>query len=553
MAATSTLFFGIRGVRQLRRFFQALFLIAFVVLIYLTEFSFTSIKGPEDTITPSPWLNLFFNIDPLSGLATGLASWLVYGSLLLGLIILLGTIFFGRFFCGWICPLGTINQMFSTFKSERKSRLGKNLVDSNKYHRYQAWKYYILIGLIALSLLGSAQMGLFDPITIAGRSFGLVLIPALNSALTGIGNLLSESSIGIISLIGKGIFMAASGTLIYFKQPYFQGVFWLTLIFVAILTANRIFTRFWCRGLCPLGALLGIMSRYSIFGLKKNHDKCTDCDLCLYHCQGGDDPHHSVPHRRSECHLCLNCQAACPESALSFGFQPQSKLYESAPDLTRRRAITAGIAGLAAFPIIRSDDKFAKKHPFIRPPGSLAEEDFLKRCIRCGQCMKICPTNALQPALLESGWEGIFTPVLAAQIGYCEHYCMLCGLVCPTGAIAKLDPESKFGTGDNPPVRIGAAFFDKGRCLPWAFGTTCIVCEEWCPTSPKAIWLEEIETIDRQGNIAKIKLPHIDLNMCSGCGACEYACPVSGSPGVYVTSANETRDPNRSLLLRKRK
>ena len=540
-------------IRWLRRCSQSIFLILLIILIYSTEFSFTSIKSPDEVITPSPWLNLFFNLDPLSGLTTGLASWIVYGNLLLGLIVLVGTIFFGRFFCGWICPLGTLNQLFSSFSSERESRRGARLIKANVYHRYQAWKYYILFGLVALALLGSVQVGLFDPITIAGRSFGLVLIPALNAALTGFANFLSGSSVGFISLIGAGIFHIASGTLIYFKQPHFQGIFWLALIFFAILLANRVFTRFWCRGLCPLGALLGILSRYSIFGLRKDKQRCNDCNLCLLNCQGGDDPHGDIPHRRVECHLCLNCKAACPENALSFRFQANTKSYRAKPDLTTRRTIIASIAGLAAFPIIRSGEGFAREHAYIRPPGSLIEEDFLKRCIRCGQCMKICPTNALQPALLETGWEGIFTPVLSARIGYCEHYCTFCGHICPTGAISKLDVKTKVGDTETPPTRIGAAFFDRGRCLPWAFGITCIVCEEWCPTSPKAIWLEEIDVVDQNGEIRRIKIPHIDPEKCTGCGACEYACPVTGKPGIYITSANETRDPARSLLLRKRK
>ena len=519
-------------IRWIRRSSQTIFLILFITLIYLTEFSFTSTKGPDEVITPSPWLNLFFNTDPLSGFTTGLASWLVYGSLLLGLIILGGTIFFGRFFCGWICALGTFNQLCSSFSSERESRRGVRLIKSNKYHRYQGWKYYILFGLVALALLGSVQAGLFDPITIAGRSFGLVLIPALNAALTGLASFLSGSSIGFISLIGAAIFEIASGTLIYFKQPHFQGIFWLALIFFAILLANRVFTRFWCRGLCPLGALLGIISRYSIFGLHKEHERCNDCNLCLLNCQGGDDPHGNVPHRRTECHLCLNCKVACTENALFFRFQANTRLYRAKPDLTTRRTVIASIAGLAAFPIIRSGETFAREHPFVRPPGSLIEVDFLKRCIRCGQCMKICPTNALQPALLETGWEGIFTPILTAQIGYCEHYCTLCGQICPTGAISRLDTKIKVGDAETPPTRIGTAFFDRGRCLPWAFGTTCIVCEEWCPTSPKAIWLEETDVVDQNGEIQKIRLPHIDPENAPAAGpvntsALSQASPVS--------------------------
>jgi MauM/NapG family ferredoxin protein len=540
-------------VRWLRRLSQAAFLIIFIVLIYFTEFSFTSSTGAESQTQPSPWLNLFFNIDPLSGVATGLASWLLYGSLILGLITLIGTIFFGRFFCGWICPLGTLNQLCSSFTSERKSHRGARLIESNKYHKYQAWKYYILFGLIALAILGSVQVGLFDPITIAGRSIGMVVIPAVNAALTGLADLLYGSSIRIVSLIGAGFYQVLSGILIFFKQPHFQGIFWLALIFSAILVANRVFTRFWCRGLCPLGAFLGIISRYSVFGLHKDDEKCNDCNLCLLNCQGGDDPQRGVPHRRAECHLCLNCMAACGENALSFKFQSKTKKYKAAPDLTTRRTVIAGLAGIVAYPVIRSGDSLAGDHSFIRPPGSLVEEDFLKRCIRCGQCMKICPTNTLQPALLETGWEGIFTPVLNAQLGYCEHYCLLCGQICPTGAISKLEIETKFGRSGEPPLKIGTAFFDKGRCLPWASGVTCIVCEEWCPTSPKAIWLEEAEIVDRNGQLKKIKLPRLDPEKCTGCGACEFACPVSGKPGIYVTSADETRDPERSLLLRKKR
>ena len=128
----------------------------------------------------------------------------------------------------------------------------------------------------------------------------------------------------------------------------------------------------------------------------------------------------------------------------------------------------------------------------IRPPGAVEERSFLERCIRCAECMKVCPNNALHPAFFEAGIEGLWTPILIARIGYCEFSCVLCGQVCPTGAIQKITEKEKMGIGQ-PPIKIGTAFYDHGRCLPWSMQTPCIVCEEFCPTSPKAIWVEEVD------------------------------------------------------------
>ena len=118
------------------------------------------------------------------------------------------------------------------------------------------------------------------------------------------------------------------------------------------------------------------------------------------------------------------------------------------------------------------------------------------------------------------------------RIGYCEYRCTLCGQVCPTQAIRNLKP------GEKATVNIGLAVIDRGRCLPFAYGVYCIVCEEVCPTSPKAIWLEEVPVINRQGRTHRFKQPHVDLGLCIGCGVCEAKCPVLGRPAITMTSVS---------------
>jgi len=165
----------------------------------------------------------------------------------------------------------------------------------------------------------------------------------------------------------------------------------------------------------------------------------------------------------------------------------------------------------------------------------LPEPQFLAACIRCGECMKVCPTNALQPAKTQAGPEGLWTPVLVPQIGYCEYYCSLCTQVCPTGAIKELKIKEKIK------VKIGSAWINKNRCLPFALGESCNVCEEQCPTSPKAVQLIETEVLLPDGSWANQGVPVVNLDLCIGCGICETKCPVNDEPAIYCTSLGESR------------
>jgi MauM/NapG family ferredoxin protein len=202
-------------------------------------------------------------------------------------------------------------------------------------------------------------------------------------------------------------------------------------------------------------------------------------------------------------------------------------------DLGRRKVLASGAAGLGAAFLFHTHPLGAKRSfnpALVRPPGAIGEEEFLSTCIRCGECMKVCPTNGIHPAMFEGGLEGMWTPVMKMNIGYCEYECSLCNQVCPTGAIRKMDIAEK------QKIKIGKAVVDRNRCLPYAFARTCIVCEEHCPTPKKAIWFEEVQVKKPTGETVTVKQPQVDPELCVGCGICTNKCVIKGDPAVLVSS-----------------
>jgi ferredoxin len=202
----------------------------------------------------------------------------------------------------------------------------------------------------------------------------------------------------------------------------------------------------------------------------------------------------------------MNCLRACRQAQMTYGPNRSAAGEVPSPGITRRGFFTAAVSGLAAVPAVRLAGLTNQNwNPgVVRPPGALAEEDFLQRCIKCGQCMRVCPTNVIQPATLEAGLEGLWTPLLNFRVGTsgCQLNCIACGNVCPTSAIRPLSLDEKLGRdkfAERGPVRLGTAFVDQGRCLPWAMNKPCIVCQENCPVSPKAIYIREEFQVVRDG------------------------------------------------------
>lgn len=550
----------IQGLVWARRVSQTGFFALFMYFLFQTGFrgNFAAQAG-EAVRLPLP-VEGFLLADPFVAAMTVLSTHTVYRGLLWSLGLLGLTMVFGRVFCGWICPFGTLHHFFAWILPSPKGR-GASRVEANKTHGYQRAKYYLMYAFLLASVAGSAIGGLLDPICVAVRAIGLGVIPAVQY--------LAGRGLGAAQNVpARPLQHAADGTQDFLaqtvwqnKQFYFHQTWLIVFLLVAILFMNRFIPRFWCRVLCPLGAFLGVFARFSLFGMEKDHAKCTDCNLCLVNCQGADSPQGGVKHRQDECHMCMNCESACPEDVIKFRFLPNRKSTITKPDTDRRTLLATVAAGAASIPAMRIADSLDVNYhsKVIRPPGAVEERAFLERCIRCAECMKVCPNNALHPALFEAGVEGLWTPILIARIGYCEHSCVLCGQVCPTGAIQKITEKEKLGLG-TPPVKIGTAFYDHGRCLPWSMQTPCIVCEEFCPTSPKAIWVEEVEAPMREKTAGpngeqpamktvKLQRPHVDPSLCIGCGACEKVCPVQDQPAVYITSVGETRSKTNVILL----
>jgi polyferredoxin len=410
------------------------------------------------------------------------------------------TLVFGRVFCGWICPFGTLHHFFAWIFPSRYGTGGAPRRGSNKTHPVrQRVKYYLIYAFLLAALAGSAIGGSSIPSASRCARSASASSPRCNTS--------RRASATSRSRVGQRRAAAHDRRAQVLSSPYVWSEQAVLLppdlahrhvLLVAILFMNRFVPRFWCRVLCPLGAFLGVLSRFALVGMEKDHKKCTDCNLCLVHCQGADSPQGGVKWQQDECHMCMNCESACPEDVIKFRFLPSKAARSPRRPLARRTTLAAAAAGVIAVPAMRIADVIDANydHRVIRPPGSVEEREFLERCIRCAECMKVCPNNALHPAWFEAGVEGMWTPILIPRIGYCEHSCVLCGQVCPTGAIQKITEKQKLGVGQKP-ISIGTAFYDQGRCLPWSMGTPCIVCEEFCPTSPKAIWVEEVEVPKR--------------------------------------------------------
>ena len=465
---------------------------------------------------PGGLVNIPMRLDPFAVLAHILASKTFLAGSSLAILTLLLTLTAGRAWCGWLCPLGTVLDVITPSRK-------KDAVEPAE--KWRAVKYGLLFTALTAALFGNLTLLILDPLTILFRSLSIAIWPALDRIITS-----SQAGLFQIPILSDPISSldAWLRPYIFPQNPIYNRDAWIfLLVFGGVIGLNWVAPRFWCRYLCPLGALLGLLSKVAIFRRVVGED-CKNCAICSSKCPTGTiDPDRGYQSDPSECTLCMDCLEACPRSSIQLmpGFKPAAWQKYNPSRRTALNAIGIAIAGVAVFGSdqrSRQDSQF-----FIQPPGG-RENSLASVCIRCGECMRACPTGGLQPAILEAGLENLWTPLLISRIGYCDYSCNACGQVCPVQAIPSLSLEVKRETP------IGRAYIDQNRCIAWADHTDCIVCEEMCPVADKAIKLIPTQFTGEDGETFTIQLPEVHRERCIGCGICEFKCPVNGEAAIRV-------------------
>jgi len=483
-----------------RRLTQAVCLVSFVALLFIVSWPYGSPRYAEHfAAKESVPAESFLVLDPLVSVSTALAARAWVWSLWWAGAALLVCLVFPRGFCGYVCPLGTLMELCDWVAGRRVKRF--------RLEGRGWWvhlRYYLLAGTLVASALGVLLTGFVAAIPLLTRGLLLLLQPL---------------QIGLL----KGA---------YLVPPLNAGHYVSAALFFVVLSLGLLQPRFWCRSLCPTGALF---SWASVFRLseRKVISSCIECGRCARVCPF-DAIKADFTTRHANCTFCQTCGGVCPTGSIQFVGRwtaVNERSWEGAPsqevDLSRRGFLVSSVGAAGAAVGIERLCGANLGSPSgvlpVRPPGSVPEKEFLQLCIRCGQCFQVCPNNVLQPVGFEQGLEGLWTPQAVANWSGCEPSCNNCGQVCPTGAIRALPLDEK------RVARMGLAVVDKQTCLPHAGREACQLCVDDCKAAGyNAIEFVRVGTetdadglpLEGAGFLAPVVLP----GKCNGCGLCQTRC-----------------------------
>ncbi|MGH7144393.1 MAG: 4Fe-4S binding protein [Planctomycetota bacterium] len=477
----------------------------------------------------------FLAIDPLLSISTFLAAKAWVWSLVWAGGILIACVLFPRGFCGYLCPLGTLIDFFDWAVGKRVKRF--------RVKRDGWWvnlKYYILAGVLVSSVCGVLLSGFVAAIPVITRGFEYIATPFCVAYQKGWHDVPPVTW-------GQGLSIA---------------------LFLGVLGLGFLRPRFWCKYVCPSGAVFSSFNLFRV-GERKVESSCIHCNRCIEICPF-DAIKADYTTRTSECTLCQSCGGVCPTHAIKFVDRwnvwdlkkvNDPPVHEQA--LSRRGFLTASLAATATafafgdhtLPALLGHKPIAP----LRPPGSVPEPQFLNQCIRCGECFQVCPNNVLQPMRLKDGFRNWWTPQMSPDWAGCEPSCNNCGQACPTGAIRALPLEEK------KVAKIGLAWVNQQTCLPWAGKSDCDLCHTACAEAGyNAIEYLAINPqldengypIDGTGNQGVTVRP----DLCVGCGLCQERCNAINvtadhklkQSAIVVTTQNQDRLASGSYLARRK-
>jgi ferredoxin len=423
------------------------------------------------------------------------------------ILIVFMTLIFGRIYCSFLCPLGTLQDLLIA----GLRRLGRR----PKYHYSRplnGLRYTILALTAAMLLLGSlALVNLLDPFSLAGRIFTNFLQPLAVWAY----------NLAILALKPFDLYLYPKQTAFVPASALAVTAGFVLLLLVLAAACGRLY----CNSICPVGTFLGLLSRVSVFQFTLSQKACSGCVRCENVCKAGCIDPQTASIDMSRCVNCFNCLDACSQATISYQRRRgQTGVNSWSP--ARRGfiigGVTAATAGFFAFNTnLRAFLSLhaAQANPPVTPPGSLSATRFTKTCTACSLCISVCPTQVLTPTFAAFGPSGLLQPKMNYEKSSCDYECNACGRICPTGAILPIGLDEKKLT------QIGEAELLKDVCVVFVDHQNCGACGEVCPT-------HAIRFTDREN----ILYPEIDKQYCIGCGACQLACPTT--PRSIVVHAN---------------
>ena len=432
----------------------------------------------------------------------------------LGLVVL--TLVMGRVYCSVICPMGVLQDIISWLSSRRKKK---------KYRfSYSPAKTWLRCGVLAVFVVAMvAGVGSLAALLAPYSSYGRI-VQNLFAPLYGWGNnllaYLAERA-GSYAFYERDVWMRSIATFLIALSSF---------IVIAILAWRG--GRTYCNTICPVGTLLGFLSRFSLLRPVIDAGKCKNCSLCARGCKSSciDYKNHKIDYSR--CVACMDCIDNCKHGALHLRYLPgkAGKKDDAMRDATRRTFLMSTALATASAVVAQEkkvdgglaaivDKKVPKRSTPITPPGSLSAKNMAQHCTACQLCVSACPNDVLRPS---TDLMKLMQPTMSYERGYCRPECTKCSEVCPAGAILPIDIADKSST------QIGHAVWVKENCVPLTDGVECGNCARHCPS--KAITMIPSDKDDPHSP----KIPAINTERCIGCGACENLCPSRPLSAIYV-------------------